>query len=125
MLTRQLLFCYSSCIRKQRKMLHRLTFIFLQASLAAEREDLFTGLTSSDCWGTGVGVMRDYKKSSLSNVKWIHADMLKFRSTFIELEIQRENSAPKLKTITGETGVTDLCHPAAGLRRRLRGRVTF
>lgn len=90
-------------------MLHRLTFIFLQASLAAEREDLFTGLTSSDCWGRGVGVMRDYKKSSLSNVKWIHADMLQFRSTFIEnIEIEREHSAPKLKTITGETGDTDL-----------------
>lgn len=29
--------------------LHRLTFILLQASSAAEREDLFTGLTSSDC----------------------------------------------------------------------------
>lgn len=44
-----LLFYNSNSIRQQTKMLHRLTFIFLQASLAAEREDLFAGLTSSDC----------------------------------------------------------------------------
>lgn len=56
-----------------------LTFIFLRACWAAEREDLFTGLASSSgCWETGGGVMKGLHK-------WMYADVLVFRSTFIKL----------------------------------------
>lgn len=43
--------------------LMQLTFIFLQADMAAERVDLFTGVLSSGCWKNRV----DFKLLSLSH----------------------------------------------------------
>lgn len=58
--------------------------------------------------------MRDYKKSSLSNVKWIHADMLKFRSTFIELEIQRESRTSVILLLDSDGDSEEESHSDSG-----------